>query len=211
MIIRNEQKEDIRIVEELIRNAFWNVHVPGATEHFMAHQMRTHKDFVDELNMVAEIDGKIVGSIMYTSGKLICEDGTIKKCLSFGPLAVHPDYQRKGISKALIETTLESAKNMRYESVIIFGHPSNYITRGFISCHRVNICIGKGIFPTAMLVKPLIDDAFDGRRWKYIESDAYEFDVNDAEEYDKFFPYKEKKYLQCQEEFYIYSHSCIRG
>ena len=44
----------------------------------MAHQIRTHKDFVNELNMVAEIEGKIVGSIMYTSGKLICEDGTIK-------------------------------------------------------------------------------------------------------------------------------------
>ena len=110
MIIRNEQKEDICIVEELIRNAFWNIHVPGATEHFMAHQIRTHKDFVNELNMVAEIEGKIVGSIMYTSGKLICEDGTIKKCLSFGPLAVHHDYQRKGIGRALIETTLETAK-----------------------------------------------------------------------------------------------------
>lgn len=209
MLIRNEQKEDIRIVEELIRDAFWNVHVPGATEHFMAHQMRTHKDFVDELNMVAEIDGKIVGSIMYTVGRLASEDGAIKKCLSFGPLAVHPDHQRKGIGKALIETTFEVAKNMEYESVIIFGHPGNYVGRGFVSCHKVNVCVGDGIYPTAMLVKALIDGAFDGTKWTFTESDEYEFDVKDAEEYDKLFPYKEKKILPCQEEFYIYSHSCI--
>ena len=31
MIIRKEQKEDINTVESLIRDAFWNVHEPGAT------------------------------------------------------------------------------------------------------------------------------------------------------------------------------------
>ena len=70
MIIRKEQKGDINTVENLIRDAFWNVHEPGATEHYLAHRMREHKDFVNELNMVAEMDGKIVGSIMYTVGEL---------------------------------------------------------------------------------------------------------------------------------------------
>lgn len=55
MIIRNERKEDIHVVENLIRDAFWNVHEPGATEHYLAHQMRSHKDFVNELNMVADM------------------------------------------------------------------------------------------------------------------------------------------------------------
>ena len=72
-IIRNEQKEDICTVEELICNAFWNIHVPGATEHFMAHQIRTHKDFVNELSMEAEIEGKIVGSIMIIKEKELVE------------------------------------------------------------------------------------------------------------------------------------------
>lgn len=91
MNIRKENEEDHFVVESLIRDAFWNVHVPGATEHFIAHKMREHKDFVNELDMVAEVDGKIVGSIMYTIGKLRSEDGDIKDCLSFGPIAVAPD------------------------------------------------------------------------------------------------------------------------
>lgn len=209
MIIRNERKEDIHIVENLIRDAFWNVHEPGATEHYLAHQMRSHKDFVNELNMVVEIDGKIVGSIMYTVGELVSEEGITKKCLSFGPIAVHPDYQRTGVGKALIEKTFELAKEIGYESVIIFGHPSNYVARGFVSCIKMNVCVGDGYFPTALLVKPLVDNAFDGKRWSFKESAACDFKISDAEEYDKLFPYREKKKLPCQEEFFIYSHSSV--
>lgn len=207
MIIRNEQQDDINIVENLIRDAFWNVYEPGATEHYLAHQMRKHKDFVKELDMVAEMDGKIVGCIMYTVGRLSSEEGITKKCLSFGPIAVHPDYQRKGIGKALIERTFELAKELGYESIIIFGHPSNYVARGFVSCIKMNVCVGNGYFPTAMLVKTLVDGAFDGKRWVFKESEACEFAMRDAEEYDKLFPHKEKKILPCQEEFFIYSHS----
>ena len=209
MNIRKENKEDYFVVEALIRDAFWNVHVPGATEHYLAHTMREHKDFVNELDMVAEVDGKIIGSIMYTVGKLHSEIGDIKDCLSFGPIAVAPDYQRRGVGNALMEATFEKAKELGYESVVIFGHPSNYVARGFVSCKRMNVCVGDGFFPTAMLVKSLVDNVFDGKRWVFEESTAYEFEIRDAEEYDKLFPYKEKKILPCQEEFYIYSHSSI--
>ena len=98
---------------------------------------------------------------------------------------------------------------MGYESVVIFGNPGNYVARGFVSCRRVNVCTGDGIFPTAMLVKPLTDCVFDGKRWIYTESSAYEFDPKEAEAYDRSFPFKEKKVLPSQEEFYIYSHSRI--
>lgn len=98
---------------------------------------------------------------------------------------------------------------MGYESVVIFGHPSNYVARGFVSGLRVNVCVGDGYFPTALLVKPLTDDAFDGRRWRFSESPACEIDEREAEEYDKRFPPREKKTLPCQEEFFIYSHSSM--
>ncbi len=209
IIIRNEQPEEQRQVEELIRDAFWNVNEPGANEHYLAHRMRSHPDFVPELNLVAELDGKIVGNIMYTVGKLMGAHGEQRKTLTFGPIAVHPEYQRRGIGKAMIEFSFARAKEMGYDSVVIFGHPGNYVARGFVSCLKVNVCVGDGYFPTAMLVKSLTEDAFDGRRWKFVGSSADEFDPKDAEEFDKFFPEKEKKALPCQEEFFIYSHSSI--
>ena len=57
-IIRNETENDFRAVEELTRDAFWNVYKPGADEHYYAHMMRKHPDFIPELAFVIEKDGK---------------------------------------------------------------------------------------------------------------------------------------------------------
>ena len=68
LIIRHEQKNEYRTVEELIREAFWNLYVPGCSEHFCLHNMRDSSDFIPELDFVAELDGKIIGNIVYTRG-----------------------------------------------------------------------------------------------------------------------------------------------
>ncbi len=40
LIIRNERESDFREVENLIREAFWNLNVPGCDEHYLAHILR---------------------------------------------------------------------------------------------------------------------------------------------------------------------------
>ena len=52
MIVRNEKETDHRHVEELIRKAFYNLYVPGCTEHYLARVMRGHEDFIPELDLV---------------------------------------------------------------------------------------------------------------------------------------------------------------
>ena len=69
-IIRPETENDYAEVENLTREAFWNVYKPGADEHYFVHIMRSHPDFIPELAFVLEIDGKIVGNIMYTKAWL---------------------------------------------------------------------------------------------------------------------------------------------
>ena len=64
-IIRHETEKDCREVENLTREAFWNVYKPGADEHYFVHTMRNHPDFIPELAFVLELDGKIIGNIMY--------------------------------------------------------------------------------------------------------------------------------------------------
>ena len=61
--IRRETPEDYRAVEELTREAFWNVYKPGADEHYFIHQMRNHPDFIPELAFVAELDGRIFKAV----------------------------------------------------------------------------------------------------------------------------------------------------
>lgn len=111
--IRNERISDFRKVELLTRRAFWNVHVPGGDEHYLVHILREHKDFVQELDFVAETDdGKIIGNVIYTKARLADANGNKIEILTFGPISVHPDYQRMGISKALCQEDLKVVKSI---------------------------------------------------------------------------------------------------
>ena len=127
LTIRNETEKDYTIVEEMTREAFWNLYVPGCDEHYLVHTMRSHEDFIPELDFVAEIDGKIVGNVMYTKARLIDEAGNEKPILTFGPLCVRLGYQRKGIGKELLRTSFEKALYIGYDAIVIFGNPGNYV------------------------------------------------------------------------------------
>jgi putative acetyltransferase len=207
--IRNKQINDLHEVEELTRKAFWNVYVPGCNEHYLVHVMRSHPDFIPELDFVLEKDNHIIGNIMYTKAKLVDEENREKKILTFGPLSILPEFQRKGYGKALLEHSFAKAKEMAYDVIVIFGNPNNYISRGFKSCKKYNICIKENFYPTAMLVKELTEGCLDERKWCYIESDTYQMDEKAAEQFDSGFEKIEKKFRPSQEEFYIYSHSRI--
>ena len=63
--IRLETEDDYRAVEELTRNAFWNVYKPGADEHYYVHMMRKHPDFIPELAFVLEKDGAIIWYLVH--------------------------------------------------------------------------------------------------------------------------------------------------
>ena len=210
LIIRNEIENDYRAVETATRNAFWNLNVPGCDEHYLAHIMREHEDFIPELDFVVELDGQIVGNVMYTKSKLIDEVGNEKQILTFGPISVDPNYQRRGYSKKLLEHSFAKALELGYDVIVIFGNPDNYVSRGFKSCKKYNICLENDVFPTAMLVKELKSGALDGRKWIFVESSVYNINCNEAQKFDELFEFKEKKYQPSQEEFYIHSHSVIR-
>ncbi len=197
------------MVESLIKRAFWNVNMPGCNEHYIAHCIRKHSDFIPELSLVLEEDKKIVASIMYTKSSLVDEQENRKEILTFGPLAVEPACQRKGYGKALLERSFELARDLGYDTIVIFGHPGNYVSRRFKSCKKYNVCLSDHIFPAAMLVKVLQEDALDGRLWRYQESEAFQFDMSGYEEFDKNFEQYMPEEKPCQEEFYILSHARI--
>lgn len=210
LIIRNETENDYRAVETIMRNAFWNLNVPGCDEHYLAHIMREHEDFIPELDFVVEVDGQIVGNVMYTKSKLIDEVGNEKQILTFGPISVDPDFQRRGISKKLLEHSFAKALEFGFDVIVIFGNPDNYVSRGFKSCKKYNVCLENDVFPTAMLVKELKLGALDGRKWIFVESSVYDVNCDKAQKFDELFEFKEKKYQPSQEEFYIHSHSVLR-
>lgn len=210
-VIRRERKEDYPLVEELTRRAFWNRYVPGCTEHYLVHVMRSHPDFIPELGFVAELDGQVMGNIMYTRAWLTDEAGEKKEILTFGPVSVAPEYQRKGYGKRLMEHSFHRAMELGYDVIVIFGSPANYVSLGFQSCRKHHICLEGGTYPAAMMVKELRPGALDGRTWFYQDSPVMRIDEAEAERFDEGFKPMEKRYQPSQEEFYIMSHSVVMG
>ena len=179
IIIRRETEDDRPRVEEIVRRAFYNLYIPGAAEHYLVHIMRSHPDFIQELDLVLELEGQVIGAIMYTRAHLVDERGKEREILTFGPVCV------------------------------IFGAPGNYVSRGFKSCKRYNVCLENGSFPAAMLVKELVPGSLDGRKWVYRQSPVFEFSEEEALAYDDTLEPLEKKELPCQEEFYILSSAML--
>lgn len=207
--IRLEAPADYEAVENLNRDAFWNVFQPGCNEHYLVHVMRAHEDFVPELALVAEVDGKLVGNIMYTMSTLKNDAGEEKKILTFGPLAVHPGYQRRGIGKMLMQESFERAKALGYEAVVIMGNPENYVGSGFRACLDFKVCMADGSFPMALLVRELKEGSLGGQRWVYSESPLFQIDAEAAEQFEKTFPARERGYTPSQELFAIYSRAYL--
>lgn len=203
VIIRSETEADYRRVEEITREAFWNLYVPGCCEHYLVHIMRGHRDFVGDLDYVAVIDGTVVGSILFSKSAALNENDEKIDTITFGPVSVLPEYQRKGIGSILIQYTLQKACKQGYKAVIIYGNPKNYCKFGFKSSKDYRISTMDGKYPFSLLVLELDDGAFAGHTWRYLESDVYAVDSDKAADFDKTFGHKEKGYRYTQEEFMI--------
>lgn len=207
--IRNEKETDYQRVEDITRKAFYNLYIPGCTEHYLVHIMRKHEDFIPELDFVIEVDDQVVGNIMYTKAKIMSDKGEEKEILTFGPLTIMPEYQRMGYGKILMEHSFKEAVKLGYDLVVILGSPSNYVSSGFKSCERYHICVEGGVYPSAMMVKELKPFLVDDKKWTYFDSPVMQFDMEKAQEYDDTLEKMEKKYQTSQEEFYILSQSTI--
>ena len=207
--IRNEEKSDYVKVEEITRKAFYNIYVPGCNEHYLVHIMRGHEDFVPELDFVIEVDGNVIGNIMYTKATLTDKEGNEKEILTFGPISILPEYQRMGYGKMLMEHSFEKAKEIGYDTIVIYGSPANYVSSGFKSCKKYKVSIEQGKYPTAMMVKELIPNALKGKEWIYKDSPIMQIDEKNAEIFDNKLEKMDKKYQASQEEFYILSQSFI--
>lgn len=207
--IRNEQKSDYQIVEDITREAFYNMYVPGCMEHYLVHIMRGHEDFIPELDFVLELDGKVIGNIMYTKAKLTDENGEEKEIITFGPVSILPKYQRMGYGKLLMEHSFKRAVELGYDAIVIFGSPANYVSRGFKSCKKYNLCVEGGGYPAGMLAKELKEGAFDGRKWIYSGSPVMDVDEQETIRFDDALPPMAKEYRPSQDEFYIISQAFL--
>lgn len=204
VIIRNEQEADNRAVEEGVREAFWNLYVPGCTEHFIVHNLRRSDDFIPELDFVAEKEGQVVGQIIYSRCVIRDKGGGEKKVISFGPVSVLPAFQKQGIGSLLIRHTINLARDMGFPAICIYGDPRYYSRFGFRCGEKYEVKTEDDKYAVALLVLELKQGSL-GTGGRFIESLSLPFDPGKFAEYDASFPFKEKTETDSQREFKLLS------
>lgn len=199
--IRNEEPKDYRRVEELAREAFWNLYFPGCHEHYVIHKMREHEDFIKELSFVIEVDGEIQGAIFYTRSKVVSKENRAYKTISFGPVLISPEFHRKGLGRQLITHSIEAAKKRGHRAILTLGYPYHYEPYGFSGGKKYNISMSDGKFYKGLLALPLYEGALDDVSGYAVFSEVLEATDEEVNEFDKAFPYKEKKHQKSQDEY----------
>ena len=192
VIFRLEQPEDFCAVEELVRDAFWNLFVPGCCEHYLTHILRESKAFLPELDFVAVLDGNPIGCVMAAKGVIECDSGARREVVTVGPIAVAPAYQRQGVGGQLLGHVKRAARSMGYEALLLCGDPNYYGKQGFLPAERFGIRTDDNHYAAALQAFPLSEGALQGASGRYREDEVYFVEEAAVEAFDRQFPPREQ-------------------
>lgn len=200
-IIHLERKEEYREVENLVREAFWNVYRPGCLEHYVLNQLRDDAAFVPELDFVMEKDGQLIGQNMFMRATIKADDGRDIPIMTMGPICITPKLKRQGYGKALLDYSLEKAAELGCGALCFEGNINFYGKSGFTYAREFAIRyhgLLEGADSSFFLCKELTPGYLSGLTGEYAPPRGYFVDEEEAEEFDKGFPYKEKLKLPGQ-------------
>ena len=199
--IRLEEPKDHREVENLVREAFWNVYRPGCSEHYVVHKLRDDPAFVGDLDFVLVRDGKIVGQNVFVRATVETDDGRCVDVLTMGPVSIAPDLQGLGLGKALLDHSLRCAEASGFGAVLIEGDIGFYGACGFrpasdfgIRYHGLPEDADASFFLACELKPGSLADACGVDR----TPEGYLVDDADVDEFDRGFPEEEKLRLPGQ-------------
>lgn len=134
LIIRQEQKDDHVQVYNLVKEAFESAEHSDPDEQNLVERLREAKEFVPELSLVAELDGELVGHILFTEIRI-----GEKKALALAPVSVVPKYQSRGIGSELITKGHKIAKSLGYALIVVLGHEKYYPKFGYVKASPYDI------------------------------------------------------------------------
>ena len=199
--IRGEEEKEYRAVENLVREAFWNVYRPGCLEHFVLHQLRSDPAFVPELDFVMEKDGQLIGQNMFMRAVIKTDDGRDIPIMAMGPICIAPEYKRKGYGKILLDYSLEKAAELGAGALCFEGNIDFYGKSGFDYARKFGIRyhdLPEGADDSFFLCKELKPGYLDGITGEYAPPQGYLVDEAEVEAFDGAFPFKEKQKLPGQ-------------
>lgn len=153
MRIRQETARDHSEVNHLVQKAFANAEHADGNEAALVAALRRSEAFVPELSLVAQEDDRLVGYILFTEGRVGAET-----VLILAPLAVLPEYQRRGIGAALIREGHRIAKERGYAAALVLGSADYYSRFGYRPAEPFGILVPDGLPAAHFMIVRLRDD-----------------------------------------------------
>ena len=204
IVIRRETADDRHAVENLVREAFWNVYRPGCFEHFVLHKLRDDSAFVSELDFVMEKNGVLIGQNVFMRARIKSDGGGEIPIMTMGPICVAPECQRRGYGKLLLDYSLEKAAAFGCPALCFEGNIDFYGKSGFACASAFGVRyhgLPEGADASFFLCKELVPGYLNGVSGEYAPPDGYFVAEREPEAFERFdaqFPPKEKLKLPGQ-------------
>jgi putative acetyltransferase len=154
-IVRREKPEDVAEIRRVNEQAFGQAAEADLVDALRAGGQAT-------LSLVAVEDGRVVGHIFF-SPVAIESAGKTFPALGLAPMAVLPEWQRRGIGSLLVETGLAECRKAGCECVVVLGHPEYYPRFGFRPASRYGIQSEYDVPDEVFMLIELRADALQGR------------------------------------------------
>lgn len=126
MVIRAEEARDESVIYAVVQNAFASAEHADGNEHDLVNALRKGAAYIPRLSLVAEVDGTLVGHIMFTKAEV--GDTAV---LALAPLSVLPEYQRQGVGTSLIRAGHRMARELGYGYSVVLGSETYYPRMGY--------------------------------------------------------------------------------
>lgn len=145
---RPERPEDRDAVRRILLAAF-----PTAEEADLVDALRTDEGWIDGLAFVVDApDAGPVAFALLTRSYL----GSVP-VLTLAPVAVLPEYQRRGLGQQVIRAVLDAARARHEWAVTVLGHPEYYPRFGFERASEHGVRMHTDVPDEALMVLALAD------------------------------------------------------
>ncbi|MHB0995638.1 MAG: GNAT family N-acetyltransferase [Elusimicrobiales bacterium] len=130
-------------------------------ESKLVDAMRESENFIPALSLVAELDGQVVGHILFSA---ITIKGPEQEtpALALAPMCVLPEYQGRGIGGALLRRGLEACRELGHKLVVVVGHEDYYPRFGFVQAGEKGLVLPFEAPPGIFMVLELQPGALAG-------------------------------------------------
>ena len=193
-LIRLETSADHAEVEYLVRESFWNMYRPGCLEHYVLHCLRKDKTLFRNWILLWR-NWQNHWTNIFVKQRFVQMTADIFR-YDNGTYLRANDLKRKGYGKILLDYSIEKAKQMGAGALCFEGNIDFYGKSGFTYASEYGIRyhgLPEDADASFFLCKELIPGYLDGVTGEYTTPTGYFVDEEEAEEFDKQFPYKEGK------------------